>query len=283
MRVAASRTDLRPSSSACWRACLRTKFISSGSSSSAAILTARSRSSIWLTNRSRNTPEQLTTTSTRGRPSSSSGMTSSLFTRPSASGTGRMPTIIITCASDSPYVLMLSVPHRTSAIVSGYLPPLSVLSRSMRRSTTTAADLMAATVGMDCGSSAWMFLPVGSTSGLRMGSPPGPGSTYLPSRPSTRAPSSLSLTICVKQKSKYLNVSASSRRLHPANSVPRSARENGSSYKPIHLEMVVWMLLPMRPSRPVRSLTYSPTSSRLMAVIRCSVSTSASSPRLLPW
>jgi hypothetical protein len=27
-----------------------------------------------------------------------------------------------------------------------------------------------------------MFLPVGSTSGLRIGSPPGPGSTYSPSR-----------------------------------------------------------------------------------------------------
>jgi hypothetical protein len=50
----------------------------------------------WLTKRSRKTPEQLTTTSTRGRPSSERGITSSLFTRPRASGTGRTPTIIIT-------------------------------------------------------------------------------------------------------------------------------------------------------------------------------------------
>ena len=46
----------------------------------------------------------------------------------------------------------------------------------------TRAFLSAAAVGMDCGSSAWMFLPVGSTPGLRIGSPPGPGSVYLPSR-----------------------------------------------------------------------------------------------------
>merc|ERR1719405_182349 len=37
-----------------------------------------------------------------------------------------------------------------------------------------------------------MFLPVGKTPGLRMGSPPGPGSMYWPSSASTRAPSSLS-------------------------------------------------------------------------------------------
>lgn len=46
----------------------------------------------------------------------------------------------------------------------------------------TRAFFSAAAVGMDWGSRAWMFLPVGSTPGLRMGSPPGPGSVYLPSR-----------------------------------------------------------------------------------------------------
>jgi hypothetical protein len=35
-----------------------------------------------------------------------------------------------TCASDSPYVLMLSVPHSTRAMVSGYLPPFWSRSRS---------------------------------------------------------------------------------------------------------------------------------------------------------
>jgi len=97
---------------------------------------------------------------------------------------------------------MLSVPHSTSAMVSGYLPPLLSFSRSSSRSTTTRADLMAACVGMDCGSSAWMFLPVGSTEGLRMGSPPGPGSTYSPFSASVSAPSSLSLTTCVRQNSR---------------------------------------------------------------------------------
>jgi hypothetical protein len=37
---------------------------------------------------------------------------------------------LLTCASDSPYVLMLSVPHSTSAMVSGYLPPFWPRSRS---------------------------------------------------------------------------------------------------------------------------------------------------------
>ena len=44
-------------------------------------------------------------------------------------------------------------------------------------STTTLADLRAAWVGILWGSRAWMFLPVGSTLGFLMGSPPGPGST----------------------------------------------------------------------------------------------------------
>mmetsp|Transcript_38127 Transcript_38127/g.78204 ORF Transcript_38127/g.78204 Transcript_38127/m.78204 type:complete len:248 (+) Transcript_38127:816-1559(+) len=200
-RVAASRSDT-PSSSACSSACLRTKFISSGSSASAAILMPRSSRFIWLMNRSRNTPEHDTTVSTRGRPSSSSGMSSSLLTRPSESGTGRTPTSCNTCASDSPYVLMLSVPQSVNAIDSGYSPPASAARRSSRRSTTTLAQSTAADVGMDCGSSACMFLPVGSTSGLRMGSPPGPGTMYLPSSAPMSAPSSLSATILVRPTSR---------------------------------------------------------------------------------
>jgi hypothetical protein len=55
------------------------------------------------------------------------------------------------------------------------------LTRSLSRSfsTTLVPHSTAAVVGMLCGSSACMFLPVGSTSGLRMGSPPGPGTMYL--------------------------------------------------------------------------------------------------------
>eukprot|EP00850_Spirogloea_muscicola_P020245 SM000210S06759 [mRNA] locus=s210:167575:172125:- [translate_table: standard] len=54
----------------------------------------------------------------------------------------------------------------------------------------------AADVGIACGSNAWIFLPVGRTLGLRMGSPPGPGSTYPPSNACINPPSSLSATIC---------------------------------------------------------------------------------------
>merc|ERR1719486_1388466 len=77
-------------------------FSNSSGSYSAASFTARSRRFIWLTKRSRNTPEQFTTTSTRGRPSSSRGIISSLFTRPRASDTGITPTISMTWARDSP-------------------------------------------------------------------------------------------------------------------------------------------------------------------------------------
>merc|ERR1712216_554705 len=48
-----------------------------------------------------------------------------------------------------------------------------------------------------------MFLPVGNTPGFLIGSPPGPGSMYCPSKASTSAPSSLSATTCLKQNSKY--------------------------------------------------------------------------------
>ena len=57
-------------------------------------------------------------------------LASSLLTLPRASETGFTPTMHMTCASDSPYVLMLSVPHRTTAIVSGYAPPFSAFCAS---------------------------------------------------------------------------------------------------------------------------------------------------------
>lgn len=66
----------------CSMACFRTKFISSGSSCSAAIFTALSRRIIWLTNKSLKTPEQLTTTSTLGLPSSFKGMTYTMTCQP---------------------------------------------------------------------------------------------------------------------------------------------------------------------------------------------------------
>lgn len=90
-------------------------------------------------------------------------------------------------------------------MVSGQLPLLSALFRANSRSTTILADWTAAAVGIDWGSRAWMFLPVGNTSGLRMGSPPGPGNMYSPSKPLSNAPSSLSAQTCCKQNSKYSN------------------------------------------------------------------------------
>merc|ERR1719405_439930 len=54
-----------------------------------------------------------------------------------------------------------------------------------------------------------MFLPVGSTPGLRMGSPPGPGSMYWPSSASTSAPNSLSATTWRRQNSRYSNKGSS--------------------------------------------------------------------------
>ena len=41
------------------------------------------------------------------------------------------------------------------------------------------------------------------TSGLRMGSPPGPGRMNFPFKASRRPPSSLSATTCLRQNSKY--------------------------------------------------------------------------------
>mmetsp|Transcript_2728 Transcript_2728/g.2883 ORF Transcript_2728/g.2883 Transcript_2728/m.2883 type:complete len:208 (+) Transcript_2728:1052-1675(+) len=155
-------------------------------------------------NKSRNTPEHVTTTSTRGLPSFSSGISSSLFTRPIESGTGRTPSNMRTWASDSPYVLMLSVPHRVKATDSGK-DPESAFIRSNKRSTTTRATSTAAFVGIDCGSRPCMFLPVGRTSGLRIGSPPGPGVMNLPSSASISPPTSLSATTCFRQNSKYSN------------------------------------------------------------------------------
>mmetsp|Transcript_10764 Transcript_10764/g.45827 ORF Transcript_10764/g.45827 Transcript_10764/m.45827 type:complete len:224 (+) Transcript_10764:1295-1966(+) len=220
----------------------------------------------------------------RGRPSSSSEMSSSLFTRPSASGMGRTPTISITCASDSPYVLMLSVPHSTSAMDSGYTPLFSTRWRSIRRSTTTFADASAAEVGIAWGSSAWMFLPVGRTLGLRMGSPPGPGSTYSPLSASVSAPSSLSLTTCSRQKRRYSkSLRAATTSTLPSNCVPLSASPQGSATEaPPNMP-------PRAPSAPAARRpegsdaleTKPPTMARDASVMSCSSCTSSSLPSSL--
>jgi len=82
-----------------------------------------------------------------------------LLILPTESGFGFTPTNHKICASDSPYVLMLSVPHKTQAIVSGHVP-CSSFCLSINLSTTDFAAAIAAVVGIDCGSSAWIFLPL---------------------------------------------------------------------------------------------------------------------------
>ena len=58
--------------------------------------------------------------------------------------------VCVTCARDSPYVLMLSVPHRVKAMDCGYAPE-SCFMRSSRRLATVRATSTAAMVGMDWG------------------------------------------------------------------------------------------------------------------------------------
>mmetsp|Transcript_22440 Transcript_22440/g.45044 ORF Transcript_22440/g.45044 Transcript_22440/m.45044 type:complete len:283 (+) Transcript_22440:1411-2259(+) len=277
MRVAAVRRSM-PSSSACSMECLRTKFWSRGSSASAAIFTARSRRFIWLMKRSLKTPEQETTVSIRGRPSSSRGIRRSLFTRPMLSAMGSTPTSHMACARDSPYVLMLSVPHRVRATDSGQTPPLSIFWRSTRRSTTTFAHLTAAEVGIDCGSRACMFFPVGSTLGLRMGSPPGPGVMYSPLSADMRPPSSLSATTCSRQNPRYLNsgVSSLSSTLKPSS---LSALRHG-----VWIPTKPWrvtargLTASMRPSALALSMAAALTAARVASTICWRSATSSSTP-----
>ena len=85
---------------------------------------------------------------------------------------------------------VVGAPQRTRR--SGYLPSGS----SRRAAEQPLDDDLGAVNGHrrdHCGSSACMFLPVGSTSGLQIGSPLRPGSTYSPSS-APMAPSSLSAT-----------------------------------------------------------------------------------------
>mmetsp|Transcript_21123 Transcript_21123/g.66895 ORF Transcript_21123/g.66895 Transcript_21123/m.66895 type:complete len:243 (-) Transcript_21123:2517-3245(-) len=176
---------------------------------------------------------------------------------------------------------MLSVPHSTTAIDSGQAPPLTSFSLLRSRSTTMEALWSAAPVGMDWGSSAWMFLPVGRTSGLRMGSPPGPGMMYLPLRASTRAWISLSLTTCSRQNCRYSNTSFSSSLLAPANWVPL----RGFSYEGFCPNMAPMELswdLVTRPAELVTPLTKACTISRDIWVMSCCRFTSSSTPASLP-
>mmetsp|Transcript_26159 Transcript_26159/g.51360 ORF Transcript_26159/g.51360 Transcript_26159/m.51360 type:complete len:210 (-) Transcript_26159:1930-2559(-) len=100
-------------------ACFLMKFISTGSSTSAARLKRSSSISTTFPNVSRKIPLILHRTSTRGRPNSSRGSNSNLTIRPVASFTGRAPTRASTTATLSPLVLMASKPQSVTATVSG--------------------------------------------------------------------------------------------------------------------------------------------------------------------
>mmetsp|Transcript_52399 Transcript_52399/g.156360 ORF Transcript_52399/g.156360 Transcript_52399/m.156360 type:complete len:273 (-) Transcript_52399:412-1230(-) len=266
-----------PKSRACSRACLRTKFCSGGSSASAASLMARSRRFIWLMKRSRKTPEQLQTTSMRGRPSSSRGMSSTRLTRPRLSAMGRAPTSASTWARLSPYVLMLSVPQRVKAMDSGSSPVWPM--RSSSRSTTTSAVSAAAFVGMDCGSSACMFLPVGRTSGLRMGSPPGPGSMNSPFSARKRLGSSLLRTTSPRQTCRYSKRGVSAPSSHSGKPAPASARFQGvPPWKKDMTPRMRELTSSTRPSELVDSATKAPTAARLAWVMDWMRATSSRTP-----
>mmetsp|Transcript_21243 Transcript_21243/g.42409 ORF Transcript_21243/g.42409 Transcript_21243/m.42409 type:complete len:251 (+) Transcript_21243:920-1672(+) len=245
----------------------------------------RSRRFIWLMKRSRKTPEQETTTSILGRPSSSRGMSSTLLTRPMESGTGRTPARARTWARDSPYVLMLSVPQRVKATLSGYCPSFSAWSLSRSLLQTASAHSTAAVVGMLWGSSACMLAPVGSTSGLRIGSPPGPGRMYSPSRAEVNAPSSLSATTCLRQNSRYLKRGSSLSSTTSGNPASLIASVQGfffpiipANIPPTSSKMFLTSLT--RPSLSVDCMTRALTAAREASVILWLRSTSSSFPSL---
>ena len=116
--VAAFQSPASSSTSA--STCLRTKFWSSGSSSPATSVTASSRTSTRCGNASRKKPLMRTVTSMRGRPSSSSGITSRpTIRRVSGCHLGRTPSSARISPASSPAVRIAAVPQTTMPTVSG--------------------------------------------------------------------------------------------------------------------------------------------------------------------
>mmetsp|Transcript_3911 Transcript_3911/g.11358 ORF Transcript_3911/g.11358 Transcript_3911/m.11358 type:complete len:207 (+) Transcript_3911:1227-1847(+) len=161
--------------------CARMKFISGGSSASAALLKRSSKSSTTFWKLSRKIPLMLQSTSMRGRPSSSRGTSSKRAMRPVPSLRGRAPTSCSTMATDSPFVLMASKPQRFTDTVCGRTPLFAALWDSRMDSATATPRCRAAAPGILYGSRAWMFRPVGSTPApSRSRSPPASGRMYSP-------------------------------------------------------------------------------------------------------
>ena len=176
---------------------------------------------------------------------------------------------------------MLSVPQSVNATDSGS-SPLSFSNRSNNFSTTRFAHSTAAVVGIDWGSRACMFLPVGSTPGLRMGSPPGPGSMYWPSSASTSAPELVVRDDLAQAELEVLEERLEHlvlRRLREARrreglAVGRLAEHAAESF--FHH---IWTSL-TRPWLSVDSSTSARTAARVPCVIFWSNSTSCNTPSL---
>lgn len=84
----------------------------------------------------------------RGRPRSARGVRANRATRPVASATGAAPTSLNTMATDSPFVLMASRPHRLTATVSGKAPLFWAWWADTIWSAARAPRAMAAALGM---------------------------------------------------------------------------------------------------------------------------------------
>mmetsp|Transcript_3193 Transcript_3193/g.5539 ORF Transcript_3193/g.5539 Transcript_3193/m.5539 type:complete len:238 (+) Transcript_3193:1568-2281(+) len=139
---------------------------------------------------------------------------------------------------------------------------------------------------MLCGSKACKFLPVGSTSGFRMGSPPGPGIMYRPSRAAIKAPSSLSRTTSPKQICKYSNKGVRSSSLTSLKPASSRARFHGElafipSILPTKAPKLKVATFSTRPSLLVEAMTHALTASRHAIVISCKSCTSSNLPRSL--
>merc|ERR1719399_2748038 len=108
-----------------------------------------------------------------------------------------------------------------------------------------------------------MLRPVGSTSGLRIGSPPGPGSTNSPFRASTRPPISLSATTCFRHATQYSKIGAS---WSSGTSKPFSSRALRIGEPPTTLisEFIIALASEMRPSSSVTRSTEARTAARTM-------------------
>jgi len=120
LAVARRSSPCRATSAATW-ACRG--FTSAGSSKAATVRTASSSSTPTCGNASRKKPLIRTVTSTRGRPISSTLITSKPVTRRDPSShVGRAPSSASTSAMSSPCVRIALVPHTVSPTLRGHVP-----------------------------------------------------------------------------------------------------------------------------------------------------------------